>query len=166
MKRILKDRKGISPVIATVIIVAVTIAVAIAVAFWMGGLTSIFTRFEKLEITSAYADFDTDGNFIITLNFKNTGSAAASISDILINGKPANSYVGICTSAKVTISGITIEGFEKAPLPAPVSVPIGSEGKVEVTGVKNQSPFISGVTVEVTIHTAAGKDYPKVVVLP
>jgi flagellin-like protein len=54
--RILKNRYAISPVIATIIIVAVTIAVAIAVAFWMGGLTGVFTRFEKLEITSAYAD--------------------------------------------------------------------------------------------------------------
>ncbi|MGQ9461354.1 MAG: archaellin/type IV pilin N-terminal domain-containing protein, partial [Candidatus Bathyarchaeaceae archaeon] len=43
------DRRGISPVIATVIIVAVTIAVSIAVAYWMGGLASFFTRFEKIE---------------------------------------------------------------------------------------------------------------------
>ncbi|MGC9096928.1 MAG: archaellin/type IV pilin N-terminal domain-containing protein, partial [Infirmifilum sp.] len=48
-------RKGISPVIATVIIVAVTIAVAIAVAFWMTGIIGLFTgSVEKLEIVSLY----------------------------------------------------------------------------------------------------------------
>ena len=35
--------KGISPVIATVIIVAVAIAIAIAVAFWLTGIVGIFT---------------------------------------------------------------------------------------------------------------------------
>jgi flagellin-like protein len=148
MKRILKDRKGISPVIATVIIVAVTIAVAIAVAFWMGGLTSIFTRFEKLEITSAYADLS-EGKFTITLNYKNTGSADASISGIFINGKPYSD------------AGATLE----EPTPLPFSCKVGVEGKVKVT-VNEGAPFVSGVTVEVTIHTAAGKDYPRVVVLP
>jgi flagellin-like protein len=57
------DRRGISPVIATVIIVAVTIAVSIAVAYWMGGLASFFTRFEKIEIGSAYATYDSDAGF-------------------------------------------------------------------------------------------------------
>jgi len=164
MKKITK--RGISPVIATVIIVAVTIAVAIAVAFWMGGLTSLFTRFEKLEITSAYAD----PGYLITLNFKNTGSAAATISDILINGKPASSYTGVVTTAIVTITkGGTDSkdyGPSKSDTVKDVSCAIGAEGKLEITATPNTTPFIPGVTVEVTIHTAAGKDYPKVVVLP
>jgi flagellin-like protein len=157
MERVLKDRKGISPVIATVIIVAVTIAVAIAVAFWMGGLTTIFTRFEKLEITSAYAD----PGFVITLNFKNTGSADATISDVMVNGKPFYSY----TSPAIT-AAIDNVPFSKGDA---VSVKIGSEGTLVVNipaSTPPAPPFVSGVTVEVTIHTSAGKDYPRVVVLP
>ena len=42
--------KTISPVIATVIIVSVAIAIAVAVAFWMTGITGLFSRYEKLEI--------------------------------------------------------------------------------------------------------------------
>jgi flagellin-like protein len=159
--RLLKDKRGISPVIATVIIVAVTIAVAIAVAFWMGGLTTIFTRFEKLEITSAYADLSED-EFTITLNFKNTGSAAASISDVLINGRPASATEG-CTQALVEVGS---DSVDFATVTGTVSVPIGSDGSLEILGDSGTAPFVSGVTVEVTIHTAAGKDYPKVVVLP
>jgi len=44
------NRRGISPVIATIIIVAVAIAIAIAVAFWVVGIAGLFTRFEKLEL--------------------------------------------------------------------------------------------------------------------
>jgi len=172
MKRMLKDNKGISPVIATVIIVAVTIAVAIAVAFWMGGLVNIFTRFEKLEISSAYAD----PGFTITLNFKNTGSAAATISDVFINGKPASTYTGVVTTAIVEITkggtagsdviGPKDYGPAKVATVKDVSCDIGAEGELVISATSGTSPFISGVSVEVTIHTSAGKDYPKVVVLP
>ncbi|RLF08230.1 MAG: hypothetical protein DRJ64_01405, partial [Thermoprotei archaeon] len=46
------NNKGISPVIATVIIVAVAIAISIAVAFWMTGIVGLFTGFEQVQITS------------------------------------------------------------------------------------------------------------------
>jgi len=159
--KLLKNKKGISPVIATVIIVAVTIAVAIAVAFWMGGLVNIFTRFEKLEISSAYAD----PGFKITMNFKNTGSAAASISDILLNGKPANTYASITSAAVVTTGTGGGTGDFSDPAQLPISCGIGESGSL-VIDITSGAPFVSGVSVEVTIHTSAGKDYPKVVVLP
>jgi len=163
-KRLLKNKRGISPVIATVIIVAVTIAVAIAVAFWMGGLTSIFTRFEKLEITSAYAETIAGPTFQITLNFKNTGSAAATISDVLINGKPASATVGLLT-AVVDVPAAP-PSYDFATAGGTVSCPIGEAGSVVVTATPGTSPFVSGVSIELTIHTSAGKDYPRVVVLP
>ncbi len=49
----MKNRKAISPVIATVILVAVAITVAIAVSYWMSGITSSYTKFEKVEIETA-----------------------------------------------------------------------------------------------------------------
>ncbi|MEM2216658.1 MAG: archaellin/type IV pilin N-terminal domain-containing protein, partial [Nitrososphaerota archaeon] len=66
-----RSKSGISPVVATVILVAVAIVIAIAVAFWASGLVGIFTRFEKIEIVSAYADV-TDQQIILVV--KNTGS--------------------------------------------------------------------------------------------
>ena len=165
--KLLKDKKGISPVIATVIIVAVTIAVAIAVAFWMGGLVNIFTRFEKLEISSAYADLGT-GTFTVTMNFKNTGSAAAAISDILLNGKPASTYSTVTQAlVNTSITDTTGKDFKAGGtgLTTPVSCGVGEQGKLVMT-ITSGAPFVSGVSLEVTIHTAAGKDYPKVVVLP
>jgi flagellin-like protein len=37
--KILKNRKALSPVVASIILIAVTVAVSIAVAAWMGALT-------------------------------------------------------------------------------------------------------------------------------
>jgi flagellin-like protein len=151
--RILKNRYAISPVIATIIIVAVTIAVAIAVAFWMGGLTGIFTRFEKLEITSAYAD-TTNGGWNINLTVKNTGTTTATIDNILINGKPYTTY-GNTVTVEVNNTNLSSSVSIKAGESVPVVVKLSSNKE-----------FSSGMSVEVRIHTAAGQEYPRTVVLP
>jgi flagellin-like protein len=80
-----KGRKdsGISPVVATVILVAVAIVIAIAVAFWASGLVGVFTRFEKIEIVSAYWD----GSQVVVIA-KNSGSSPAVIDAIFVNGLP------------------------------------------------------------------------------
>ncbi|MEM2905539.1 MAG: archaellin/type IV pilin N-terminal domain-containing protein, partial [Candidatus Bathyarchaeia archaeon] len=89
-RNIKQDRKAISPVISTIIIVAIAIAIAIAVAYWMVGITGGFTRFEKLDVTTIYADTWTNGSgYNITLSMKNSGQVAITFDRILINGKPA-----------------------------------------------------------------------------
>ncbi|MEM3953078.1 MAG: archaellin/type IV pilin N-terminal domain-containing protein [Nitrososphaerota archaeon] len=112
-----RSRSGISPVVATVILVAVAIVIAIAVAFWASGLVGIFTRFEKLEIVSAYQQDETT----IVLSVKNTGTSPTSIIQVVVNGvevhdldKPAEFKVGeskrcILTFADDLIAGVTYE---------------------------------------------------------
>ena len=51
----LKNRKGLSPVIATVILVAVAITVAVSVAYWMSSIAGQYTTFEKVEIPAHYS---------------------------------------------------------------------------------------------------------------
>ncbi|RLF19674.1 MAG: DUF4352 domain-containing protein, partial [Thermoprotei archaeon] len=75
-----KTRKGISPVIATVIIVSVAIAISVAVAFWMTGITGLFTRHERIEITNAYAEWnETADCWLVVLQLRNSGSDDATI---------------------------------------------------------------------------------------
>ena len=98
-----RSKSGISPVVATVILVAVAIVIAIAVAFWASGLVGIFTRFEKLEIVSAYWDEDK-----VVLHVKNTGSADTVIDAIFVNGKFATSTsvsLSIGSSTTITVPG-------------------------------------------------------------
>jgi len=156
------DRRAVSPVIATIILVAVAIVMAIAVAYWALGLGGTFTRYEKIEIMSAYADHDTHKKYWnITATLRNTGSASATINLILLNGKPLDSYINATvynvtsSSANDVTNTLTTSGISLAP---------GASIKLRID--VPDSYFASGVSVEVTFHTAAGSDYPKVVVLP
>jgi len=130
--------KAISPVIATVIIVSVAIAIAVAVAFWMTGITGLFTRYEKLEIISAYAEKTDTNTFTVYLKVRNTGTTDVTIDSIFVDGvlyTMTNIYVSKGGTANITVN---LSGSE----------------------------YISGRIVEVKIHTAAGNEYPKSVQLP
>ncbi|ADV64717.1 archaellin/type IV pilin N-terminal domain-containing protein [Desulfurococcus mucosus] len=143
-------KKAISPVIATVIIVAVTIAIAIAVALWMTGLVGSFTATENLQIITAYAEQFTNTTtnttyWTITLQVKNVGTTDVTIDNIFINGKPYGSV------------GVTLN------ITLPYSIKTGETKGLTIT---ISSGFSSGQMVEVKLHTASGKEYPKQVTLP
>jgi flagellin-like protein len=147
-------RKGISPVIATVIIVAVTIAVAIAVAFWMTGIVGLFTGFEQLQITSIYDDADG-----IYVTVQNTGTSTATITEIFVNGLPST-QVGLqvqLQNEQGNVQGELATGG--------ITFPPGSSATLQIT--LNNHPFTvrPGVSLEIKLHTASGKDYPKLIVL-
>ncbi len=158
----LKKRKGISPVIATVILIAVAVAIAIAVAFWAAGLTSTFTKYEKLGINSAY-DNSPDGSpgTMIVLNLQNTGSSDASITDIFINGKPLSAY----PTVGVTVAVGTTAAAAQNPELTPITVKTGQTATITIDCSAAGAALTSGVTYQFTVHTAAGNDYPKAVVV-
>jgi flagellin-like protein len=155
LKSFRDNRKAISPVISTIIIVAVAIAISIAVAFWLGGITSIFTRFEKLEITTAYAESTGTGSWTITLEVKNTGTTDTTITDVLINGIPYSSYDTNVLTVKINDTDFSTSSSFSL-----------KTGKSATVTIEITSGFTAGQAVTVTIHTAGGQDYPKTVTLP
>lgn len=157
MKKFRENRKAVSPVISTIIIVAVAIAISIAVAFWLGGITSIFTRFEKLEIPTAYAKADT-GGWTVTLEVKNTGTTDVTITDILINGIPLTNN---------ELSSLNVTGIDDTDASNGISLPTGKACTIEIPNtVITSSKYSAGQSITITLHTAGGQDYPKTVVLP
>jgi len=140
-----RSKSGISPVMATVILVAIAIVIAIAVAFWASGLVGVFTRFEKLEITSAYYDVNSKG---VKLTVKNTGSADASIDNIFVNGRPCDGGCGNVPSPN-----------------SPETIEVGGSKQITVDSPPS-GDWKSGVTYEIAIHTASGKTYPVSVLIP
>jgi len=166
-----RSRRGISPVISTIIIVAVAIAISIAVAFWLGGITSIFTRFEKLEITSAYATASGSDTWKIVLTVKNTGTTATTITDIFINNIPISDYNGQISAdgdngdnhVKFNDESQDTQGIDQ------INYPLDTGEDVTITFyLKSDTAhtFTHGQSVTITIHTAGGQDYPQTVVLP
>jgi flagellin-like protein len=81
--KILKSKKALSPVVASIILIAVTVAVSLAVAIWMGALSTGFMATEQLSfIDCQYASDLT----YVNITLKNTGSGSLTIGKILING--------------------------------------------------------------------------------
>ena len=167
---IIRKRKAVSPVIATVILIAVAVALGIAVAFWASGLTSSFSKYEKLGVNTQYAT-GTSGTWYIYLGGQNTGSSDATITQIQINGVPyplngggsgTNNPEWNSTSGGTTTSGTTNS----------LSVPSGATFKIQFQLTNSSSTsvpgktFADGQTIQVTLITAAGNNYPASIVLP
>jgi len=138
-----------------VIIVAIAIAIAIAVAFWAVGLTGIFTRYEEVKVTSAYAEY-VGTDFVVNMRLKNTGSADATLDDAFINGRPWDAFGATgCTADGSTFGGTLAD-----------TVSLLSGIQVDVVVTIPDSVVSSGQTLDIKLHTAAGRDYPRAVVLP
>ncbi|MDJ0274531.1 MAG: hypothetical protein NYU90_04950 [Aigarchaeota archaeon] len=154
----MRDRRkaGISPVVATVILVAVAIVIAIAVAFWASGLVGVFTRFEKIEIVSAYFDpgdpADPNDDAVVVIA-KNSGSSPAVVDQVFVNGVP-------CTNVN---HGPTRAGAIQN---LPANLGIGNSEYFVLQGGPDACFRTGGVTNEVALHSTSGKTYPVAVLVP
>jgi flagellin-like protein len=82
--KILKSKKALSPVVASIILIAVTVAVSIAVAAWMGALTFTFTATEQIQITNMqFGPEGTSSWIAVTIN--NTGTSPVTINEAWVN---------------------------------------------------------------------------------
>jgi flagellin-like protein len=88
MKKLLKSKKALSPVVAAIILIAVTVAVSIAVAVWMGSLSFNFMSTEQLTITGVTFG---PANTTITARVLNTGTVDVIISGATVTGNGVNS---------------------------------------------------------------------------
>jgi flagellin-like protein len=161
MRQLIREKRAISPVIATVILVAVAITVAVAVAYWMSGIAGMYTKFEKVEIQSAYAPKVVVGSedvWNITLVLKNTGSANSTLINAFVNDKPITSY-----SSPITFWYST-DGKTYHEVPS-TGVTIGSGQSLYVILTVKCDLFSSGTTLNVKLHSAGGMDYIKLVEL-
>ena len=110
MKKLWRNKKALSPVIAAIILIAVTVAVSIAVAAWMGALTFTFMGTEELTIatlTWTYPD-------TFSINVQNSGTRDVTITQIQVNyattgvtqpvGLPAQLVAAANTDLSVTFT--------------------------------------------------------------
>jgi flagellin-like protein len=150
------DKRGVSAVIATVIIVAVTIAIAMAVAYWMGGLVTIFTRFEKLVFRDVNVVVVED-HYVVNVIVENTGATPTKVSQILLNGVPIADY-----DLFVEVSSSLEADFLYSPNENHLGYVIIPYGAEDPSGNR----LDQGTNLTITIHTSGGKDYHAEVVLP
>jgi flagellin-like protein len=164
----LKNRKAISPVIATVILVAVAITVAVAVSYWMGGITSQYTKFEKVEIQSAQCVKDSTNTppryWTVTLTLKNSGSATATLNNVYINDQVAtySDVAPLNTTAAYLFANLDSVSHQmtiQSGQTATVTLYVGTAWPITT------APITSGTTIDIKIHSAGGMDYIKLISL-
>ena len=153
--RKIRSRKAVSPVIATVILVAVAITVAVAVSYWMGGISSQYTKFEKVEIQSATCTYDSAGFWNVSLKMKNTGTATASLIAVFINELEIENYNFSTVPADSTSTSMTGQDI----------ITSGDDLTVWLAIDNGYETLSSGTTINVKIHSAGGMDYIKLVEL-
>jgi len=108
MKKLLKSKKALSPVVAAIILIAVTVAVSIAVAAWMGSLT--FTFMETEEVSFTQVEFITVAtlNNRINVTIQNTGTADIVITQAKVTGYDVDQTV-VLSSAESIAAGYSAE---------------------------------------------------------
>jgi flagellin-like protein len=164
MLRKLTKRRAVSPVIATVILVAVAITVAVAVSYWMSGITSQYTSFEKVEIQSAICTYEEPAPgaeyWKIVIILKNSGTKTATITNVFVN-EVAAVYVDPPV-------GVNITEADCGPGTGETMSIVSGASDVITVGISNWAAgttLTSGTTINIKIHSAAGMDYIKLVQL-
>ena len=87
MKKLLKSRRALSPVVAAIILVAVTVAVSIAVAAWMGSLTLGFMENSEMTITDIEFTIGDATTGRIVVYVTNTGTSSFTVKNMRVNGE-------------------------------------------------------------------------------
>ena len=142
--KILKNKKALSPVVASIILIAVTVAVSIAVAAWMGALTFTFTKTEELKITGIAW-----GSNYANLTVTNPGASDLTITHLKVDGTLTSGVIG---STSIPATGGTYTLSKGSTVVVKVNHPTGT--------------FTSGVKYTFAILTSAGNQYEYVATKP
>jgi len=164
-RNIAREKKGLSPVIATVILISVTIVVAVSVAYWMGSIASGYTTFEQIELPTVYAKYNDEAEaWNVTIELKNTGSADATIDNIFLNSIPLKDYgnnITLYYNTNGTTLTSSLSNIE-------IRINKGSSAIIilEIKGNNAVEGCTAGTRVDIKLHSAAGREYPAQVKLP
>jgi hypothetical protein len=129
-KNFRKNLRGMSIVISTVIIIAITITMAIAVAFWAMGLGNSFTKFEKVEFVSIYADTP------VNVRFPGGNTATAIVTALDSTG-------GISNIQMINIGS----GYSSNPLSRPAVTISGGGGTGALATAIVQNGNVTAITI-------------------
>ncbi|MEM3404462.1 MAG: archaellin/type IV pilin N-terminal domain-containing protein [Nitrososphaeria archaeon] len=148
-----RSLKGISPVIATIVVIAVAVAISLAVAFWASGLVGTFTRFEKLEIKNSYVTREVN-EYRIVVSYKNSGSSDVTLTEIFVSDKPLSQFWSTATVNETSFTQVFI--------------PAGTDGVFSISfpddaGVK---AFVEGQTIEIKAQSSSGVYYVGTFIIP
>jgi len=154
-------RRGISNVVATIILIAVAIALAVAVAIWVFGLFRSSAHAGTLNAISEDLYLSSGGTAYLVLYVSNPTGTTQNIVSVTLGGATCT-YVGASTSSPVssgsvasslssTISGVTTESNNE------VAIAGGTFAYLVYTCSGSYTP---GVQYSGTIYLSTGTSIP------
>ena len=152
------SKRAVSPVIATVILVAIAITISVAVAYWMGGISGSFTKFEQVEIQNGVCTMDGSSNWVITITLKNSGTTSATITNVFVNDVEVSTYGAVSATAGAITSSID-------PTLSTTTMSSGASTTITVWIGAGYESLSSGTMVNVKIHSSGGMDFFKLIEL-
>ncbi|MBS7281297.1 MAG: hypothetical protein KIH09_15885 [Candidatus Freyarchaeota archaeon] len=144
--KLLRSRKALSPVVASIILIAVTVAVSIAVAAWMGALAGLFMGgAENLNVGNPWGwhlgnATISDWGYVF-VNVTNNGGGSLVISAVRIGNDQASFEMNFTSNDSTT--GSTLAPGESAGI------------RVIYTG----HDFTAGVPYTIKLITASNKEF-------
>lgn len=136
-----KARKGISPVIATVILVAVAVVIAAALAGFSGSLFSSYSQGPQVKVTAMTLAADGAGS----IDFSNTGSTADTVSSVAITNHGTVLPAGMVPTPAVINANansvtVTLDGFTTLTAGQQVTATITMQSGASITHSVTVSP--------------------------
>jgi flagellin-like protein len=165
-------KRGISPVIATIVLVAVTLVIAVSSVLYYTSVVGAYSSFEVVEVRSVrtypVSNLKSSTNNVfkgsgwnVSIMLKNTGTKQATLTSVLLNGKPLDAYERVAV----------FDGTDYVKT-SEVSIPIMSGNSSQLfIAIKNgedQSSgiiFSPGLNLEVMLQSTSGITYKRLITL-
>ena len=125
--KILKSKKALSPVVASIILIAVTVAVSIAVAAWMGALTFSFMAGTE-QVRISYVQWPDADHIDITVD--NEGTAVVTLNRVYVNNV-------LITATNTNCTGASLEPGDSTPFSITYTWAAGQTYDITVETAKN-----------------------------
>jgi len=89
-----KNKKGISIVLAAIILISLCVIISIAAVYWISGVSEKYMNVKKIEIVDVWGsrNVEISDSFFIAIDFKNIGETTVRVCNVAINGKPFKEF--------------------------------------------------------------------------
>jgi flagellin-like protein len=143
LMRIQRDRRGVSPLIATIILISITVAVGLTVYAFVSGMVGTMSSTLDIQIQSIDV-VKAGSNILVATTIKNSGNIQITTCDVTVTGDSG--------TATLTLGGISPGKAASASLsnPAGLSVTIGNAYPVSISVTATESSLTKALTVTCT----------------
>jgi hypothetical protein len=149
------SKKAVSPVVSIVIITVVCLTLAISSSFWLSGIIGSYTKYESIDVESASC-IKNGTDWIVELTITNSGPKPATLMHAYINKFEVDVY-----NSSVVPDQWSTSMAQSQLLSSGETLLVSFYIDPDRTG----STLTSGTLVEVSIHSASGMDFPKMIIL-